>query len=157
MSRVLTAFATVMGVALAGCSSSPFSMPDWLSPRPSPPPLQTLKFESEPPDADVRSAHGETCQTPCSLAVPSESQSVTFEKKGFMSQTVRVSVGAPPEHSVFSKGPPPTLIPNPVKVTLEPVAPPRKRAGKPRHAASHAQQPTGSPSPPPFQVAGAPR
>ena len=104
-------------------------MPDWLSPRPSPPPLQTLKFKSEPPDADVRSAHGETCQTPCSLAVPSESQSVTFEKKGFMSQTVRVSVGAPPEHSLFSKGPPPTLIPNPVKVTLEPVAPPRKRAG----------------------------
>ena len=31
MSRVLAAFAAVMGVALAGCSGSPFSMPDWLT------------------------------------------------------------------------------------------------------------------------------
>jgi hypothetical protein len=47
-----------------------------------------------------------------------ESQSVTFEKGGFVSQTVQVSVAEQAEHSFFSKDPPPTLTPNPVQVAL---------------------------------------
>jgi hypothetical protein len=81
MSRValvIAASAAVIGSVLAGCSGSSVSMPDWLSSKPSPPKLQTLHFQSEPPGADVRTAKGQTCQTPCSFPVPSESQPVTF-------------------------------------------------------------------------------
>jgi hypothetical protein len=92
--------------------------------RTSPQPPQTMQFESEPTGADVRTAQGQTCRTPCSLALPVEGQSVIFAKDGFASQTISISVDQPPEdHSFFSKGPPPTLKPNPVKVLLV-VAPP---------------------------------
>ncbi len=150
MSRVVAAFGVLIGFALAGCSASPFSMPDWLTSKPSPPPLQTLQFISEPPGASVRSAQGQTCETPCSLPVPSESQSVTFAKNGFLSQTIQVSVGEPPEHSLFSRSPPPVLIPNPVEVALQPSRPTHKRAMKPRPAAHNLQQ-TAPPLPPPRQ------
>jgi hypothetical protein len=121
MSRVVLVIAAstaVIGFLLAGCSGSSVSMPEWLSPRPSRPPLQTLQFQSQPPGANVRTAKGETCQTPCSLQVQPESQSVTFEKGGFVPQTVQVSVAKPAEHSLFANDPPPTLTPNPVEVAL---------------------------------------
>ena len=52
---------------------------------------------------------GQTCQTPCSLTLAVESQSVTFAKNGFLPQTIAISVDQPPpEHSFFSKTPPPT-------------------------------------------------
>lgn len=66
MSRValVIAAATVtMASVLAGCSGSSASMPDWLSSK------QTLQFQSQPPGAEVRTAKGQTCQTPCSLQV----------------------------------------------------------------------------------------
>jgi hypothetical protein len=113
---VVTATAAMMGGALAGCSGSSFSTPGWLKQKPSSPPGQTLQFQSEPPGADVRTAQGQTCQTPCSLAVPSESQSVTFARNGFLLQTVQIRVGEPAEHSA--------LMPNPVRVALQSVAPP---------------------------------
>jgi hypothetical protein len=53
-------------------------------------------------------------------------QSATISKKGFISQTVQVSVGDPPQHS-FWEHPPPTLVPNPVQVVLKPL----------HHPASH--------------------
>jgi hypothetical protein len=86
--------------------------------------VQTLQFQSEPPGADVRTALGQTCQTPCALVVLSESQSATFAKTGFLAQTVQISVGEPAEHSLFSQSPAPVLTPNPVKVALQPAAPP---------------------------------
>ena len=118
---VLTAIAATMSYALAGCSALKFDLSSQSTP-PTPP--QTLQFQSEPTGAEVRTAQGQTCQTPCSLALPVESQSVIFAKNGFASQTVSISVDQPPaEHSLFSKSPPPTLKPNPVQVLLV-VAPP---------------------------------
>lgn len=147
---VMVATATVTGAVLAGCSDSSMSMPDWLSFNKSPPPTQTLQFESDPAGADVRTAQGQSCQTPCSLAVTPQSQVVTFSKNGYQPQTVQVVAGDPPEHSLF-ESPPPTLTPNPVQAALQPNTPSRKTAVKPRprHAAVSN---TGSVPPPPGQA-----
>lgn len=117
----LVAVAATTSCALAGCSALTF---DRLAREPSPPSPQTLQFESVPSGADVRTGQGQTCQTPCSLVLPVESQSVTFAKNGFAPQTVQITVDQPPQrHSFFSHSPPPTLTPNPVKVALL-IAPP---------------------------------
>ena len=140
MSRVTLIFAAAaaMGLVLAGCSDSTSSLPEWLASKPSAPPLQTLHFQSEPPGANVRTDKGQTCQTPCSLVVSPESQSVTIEKDGFTAQTVQVAVAERAEHSIFSKAPPPALSPNPVDVALqaEPKPAPKKPAA--HKAAVHA-------------------
>jgi len=141
----LAAAAAVMSVALAGCSGSLPLLPDWMSPKPSSPPLQTLQFESQPAGADVRTAQGQTCQTPCALAVPAQSQPVTFAKSGFVPQTVQVAAGEPPEHS-FWESPPPTLVPNPVVVALQAVPPAPKPAAKPKPRTSSARTVTGAKS-----------
>ena len=73
--------------------------------------------------AEVRTAQGQTCQTPCSLAVVAENQSVTFTKNGFVPQTVPITVSAPAEHSWFARSKPPTLMPNPVGAALKAVPP----------------------------------
>jgi PEGA domain len=133
MSRVAfvgAALAAAMASVLAGCSGSSSSLSEWLSPKPSPPPLQTLNFRSQPPGADVRTTKGQNCQTPCSLQVPPESQSVTFAKGGFAPQTVQVSVADRTDHSWFAKDSPPTLNPNPVEVALQALP---KPAAKLRH------------------------
>jgi hypothetical protein len=135
MSRfVLAAAATaaVMGFALSGCASVTSSMPGWMTPswmasKSSVPTTQSLRFESDPPGAEVRSAQGQTCKTPCELMVPTEIQAVSIAKKGFVSQTTQVSVGDPPKHS-FWESPPPALTPNPVQVVLMPLHHPAKQA-----------------------------
>jgi hypothetical protein len=168
--RVRLIFAAVISAActaLAGCSGSSLSMPSWLSSAPSPPALQTLQFESEPPGAEVRTIQGQTCQTPCSLAVPPESQAVSFSKPGFLAQTVPVTVGEVPDHSFLESAPPPSLTPNPVIASLQPAGPPHRPAMRPRPpthrpAVAHnrpppsgsafpppPQEPSGSPFPPP--------
>jgi hypothetical protein len=115
----------IMGFALAGCASVMPSMPGWMTPnwmssKSSGSPMQSLRFESDPPAAQVRTAQGQTCNTPCELTLRSEIQSVSIAKKGFVPQTVQVSVGDPPKHS-FWENPPPRLEPNPVQVVLKPV------------------------------------
>ena len=100
------------GHRLAGCSGASLSMPDWMSFHSSPPPPTALQFESDPPGADVRTAQGQTCLTPCSLTVPPENQSVSFAKNGYLPQTVKVTVRMP-EHGMFDN-PPPDIQPNPV-------------------------------------------
>jgi hypothetical protein len=126
---VLTTTAATLSYALAGCSALTL---DQLRQSPSPPSPQTMQFQSEPTGVDVRTAQGVTCQTPCSLALPVGSQSVTFAKSGFLSQTVQISVDQPPpEHSFFSKKPPPTLTPNPVRVVLQIAPPPPDKPAPP--------------------------
>lgn len=113
---LLIANALAVGQALAGCSALMLDRPQ----RDAAPSPQTLQFLSEPAGADVRTGQGQACQTPCSLTLPVESQSVTFAKNGFVSQTVQIIVSQPPpEHSFFAKRPAPTLVPNPVKAVLE--------------------------------------
>ncbi len=139
MSRVELVAATVaavMGVVLAGCSAMP-SLPDWMTPdftsSNSSAAMQPLRFESDPPGADVHTAQNQTCQTPCALAVPSESQAVTFTRVGYISQTIQVAAAAPPDHA-FWESPPPSLSPNPVQAVLQPIPPPPPPPRKPiRH------------------------
>jgi hypothetical protein len=126
------ATAAVMGFALAGCASVMPSMPGWMTPnwmssKSSVSSMQSLRFESDPPGAEVRTAQGQTCKTPCEMMVPSEIQPVSISEKGFVSQTIQVSVGDPPKHS-FWENPPPALTPNPVKVVLTPLRRPEKHS-----------------------------
>jgi len=130
MGFVVAATMATLGYALAGCSALMF---DWSKPRPSPASPQTLQFQSEPTGAEVRTAQGLACQTPCSLALPIESQLVTFTKNGFLSRSVQISVDQPPPaHSFFSKKPPPTLVPNPVRAVLLVVPPPPEPVPPPK-------------------------
>ena len=149
------AFSLVSGLMLAGCSAMPSWMtPDFLSSKPSTE-MQPLRFESDPPGADVRTTSGQTCLTPCAIPVPSEPQSVTITKIGFVPQTVQISVGEVPEHSFWESAPPPTLVPNPIQVVLQPVARPKPpRRPRPRRTVGHvrpAPRPSqhGAPPPPP--------
>jgi hypothetical protein len=168
MSRIglVVAAASMLGVALAGCSSMLGSS----SPSEQ---LQPLNFESDPPGAEVRTIQGQTCITPCALTVPAQEQPVTISRNGFIPQTVQVTTGPQPDHS-FWENPPPTLVPNPVRVVMQasqpakPVRPvrPRRRShtaaktmAAPSAAASDPQpapQPSSSseasPFPPPPQA-----
>src|SRR5579872_5868342 len=126
--RLVAAAVVVAGTALAGCSGSTVSMPDWLTFKKPPPPTQSLQFESQPPGAEVRTAQGQTCKTPCSLAVPLTSQSVTFALNGYAPQTVPVTVNEPEHVAMDSSTPPAEFSPNPVEVTLQAV----NTKGKPK-------------------------
>lgn len=158
MSRVGLVVATaVMGVALAGCSGAPDwmpSMPDWMSSSSSAPQLQTLRFESDPPGADIRTIQGQTCFTPCALAVPAENQPITITKAGFVAQTVQVTVAPPADHS-FWENPPPALSPNPVQVVLQAMAPAPKPMRRPRpRRTSERTRTAAKMTPPPAQAGG---
>ena len=121
MSRVglSVVVAAVVGVSLTGCSSA-------MSSNSSSEKLQSLKFESDPLGAEIRTAQGQTCKTPCELTVPSHEQPVTITKDHYVLQTVQVTLGPQPDHS-FWENPPPTLVPNPVRVVLQPVPKPAAR------------------------------
>ena len=125
--------------ALAGCSSA--SAPSWLQTTPPPPPTQTLQFESQPAGADVHTDRGQTCRTPCSLAVPVTSQSVDFALNGYTPQTIQVSVHEP-EHSLFSS-PPPDLVPNPVRAILQAAPPPAPQNREAEIAKRRGETPAG--------------
>jgi hypothetical protein len=111
--------AAVVGVSLTGCSSA-------LSSNSSSEQLQALKFESDPLGAEIRTTQGQTCNTPCELKVPSHDQPVTISKNDYLPQTVQVTLGPQPDHS-FWENPPPTLVPNPVRVVLQSVPKPAAR------------------------------
>lgn len=155
-----TAVSIIGGLALAGCSAMPSWMtPDFMSSKPSSE-MQPLRFESDPPGADVRTTGGQTCLTPCAIPVPSEPQSITITKIGFVPQTVQVSVGDVPEHSFWESAPPPALVPNPVQVVLQPVARPRpEHRPRPHRTVAHVRpaprppQRGAAPPPPPGQPA----
>jgi hypothetical protein len=121
MSRVglSVVVAAVVGGSLTGCSSA-------LSSNSSSEQLQALKFESDPLGAEIRTSLGQTCKTPCELTVPLHEQPVTITKKDYVPQTVQITLGPQPDHP-FWENPPPTLVPNPVRVMLQPVPKPAAR------------------------------
>jgi hypothetical protein len=128
-------------------------MPDWISSSSSSTPqLQTLRFESDPPGADIRTIQGQTCFTPCALAVPGENQPITITKAGYVAQTIQVTVAPAPAHS-FWENPPSSLTPNPVQVVLQAVAPPPKPVRKP-HRVSERTRTAAKTAPPPAQGGG---
>jgi hypothetical protein len=123
-------------LALAACSSTP----DWMSLdglKPSPI-MDTVRFESEPPGAEAKTSTGQTCRTPCALALPVNSPvTVTFSLNGYRPETESLE-------PIAASGNPTQLRPNPVMVELTPAPPqakpvkkpaaPKKPAGKPAAA-----------------------
>lgn len=136
--RLSVAGIVALGIALAGCSSAsaPSWTPSWLTTTPPVPPMQPLQFESQPPGADVSAGQGQTCRTPCSLALPLTNQSVTFALNGYVSQTVPVQV-------LNST----TFAPNPVEAALQATPKPAKPKPKPRPTASSTRTAAKSPAP----------
>lgn len=105
-------------LALAACSSSS----DWLNldalkPAPA---MDTVRFESDPPGAEAKTSNGQTCTTPCALALPAAGPlTVTFTLAGYQPETQSLGV-------VSNTGSTPTLQPNPVSAELTAAAPPPK-------------------------------
>lgn len=150
MSRVLAIAAC--GIALAACSSSGDVMKTAT-------PTIPLQFESEPPGAEVKTSSGQTCKTPCALAVPAADFMVTYSLKGFEPQSVPVKL-IPPEDprgqmgdlETNIGGEPPRFAPNPVYAELEKAKPKPPARKKPRVAGSpppRVAAPAQSAAPPP--------
>lgn len=125
-------------LALAACSSTP----DWMSLdglKPGPV-MDTVRFESEPPGADVKTASGQTCKTPCALALPSDApQTVTFTLTGYLPETDQLEV-------ISTPGSTPQLRPNPVLAELQPAPPPPKPVKKPARRARPAAKKPAKPA-----------
>jgi len=144
--RLFAVTAIGLGAALGGCSSSG-SMSDLF--KASPPPPQVLQFQSVPAGANVQTAQGQTCATPCSLAVPVTSQAVSFSLNGYVPQTVQIAVHQA-EGSLFST-PPPDLVPNPVVAALQALPPPPGKVVRPRPRKVVARPRLAAPRPPSMQ------
>lgn len=100
------------GLALAACSSMNLDI------FKSGPTMETVRFESEPPGADVKVSSGQTCRTPCALALADPGPyAVTFTLNGFQPDTEQVEMG--PMGDDTEK-----LRPNPVLAALTPTPPP---------------------------------
>jgi hypothetical protein len=118
---------------------------DSLKPEPI---KDTVTLETDPPGAQARAATGETCTTPCALALPSTGPtSVTFTLAGHAPATEQLELVAQGDGTS-------RLQPNPVSVELAAAAPaaparkpaPRKPARKPT-AAKPAPQPAAAAAP----------
>ncbi len=64
------------------------------------------------PAPTVQTAQGQTCSTPCSLALPVNAQAVSFSLSGYRAAN-GAARGAQGPGSMFSE-PPPDLVPNPL-------------------------------------------
>lgn len=144
------------GLVLAACSTDSKNI-FGLEPA-----KETVRFESEPPGAEAKVSSGETCITPCALAMPADKPfTVTFTLTGYQPDTEQVqltSVG-----NGTSK-----LTPNPVLVQLAAVPPPKpkkvrrkkkttKPMPKPKPAAAKPPAaPAAAPAPPPMTPAPQP-
>src|SRR5262245_30548170 len=143
---MINRFLAVIGsaAALAACSSD-------MAGFKSGPFLDTISLESEPPGADAKASNGQTCRTPCSLALPTDaSMSITFTLNGYQPETEKLE-------AITSTGEPPRLRPNPVVVELSPAAPSsaKKKSNKPV-AKKPAAPPKTSAAPPPPPMTAAP-
>ena len=132
------------GFTVAGCASGSDALK-------SATPTTTLQFESEPAGAEAKTSTGQTCKTPCALAVPATDLMATYALKGFKPQTVPVKLIPPADTRTDSEGsttpPLPTFSPSPVYAELEKDAPQRRPA--PRKPKPPAAASTGEAAPPP--------
>jgi hypothetical protein len=158
MKRVIAIAAC--GLSLAACSGMPGWMqldtPDFMKTAPV---TTNMQFESEPAGAEARTSLGQSCRTPCSLAMTPSEFTVSFALPGYQPQTVPVKVVSSGEEEAH-------LVPNPVFVELQSTAPPARKkpvanakkkpapkpASKPAAAATAAptaMAPQAAPSPAP--------
>jgi hypothetical protein len=142
MRRVIVILA--FGLALAGCASGG-TTPDWW-PKVEPTAV-SIQFESQPAGAEAKTSTGQSCQTPCALAMPPDQEfAVTFSLAGRQPQTVPVQI-TKPEGDPFAAA---SLQPNPVSVELAVAAKTpakRKPARKPATTAATAK-PAAKPAAP---------
>lgn len=86
--------------------------------------MDTVRFESEPPGAEAKTSNGQTCRTPCALALPVDAPlTVTFTLTGYLPETETLE-------PIALSGSPTVFRPNPVLVQLS-AAPPPPPAKKP--------------------------
>ena len=116
------------GFTVAGCASGSDALK-------SATPTTTLQFESEPAGAEVKTSSGQTCRTPCALAVPASDLMATYALKGYKPQTVPVKLvlqqDTRPDPEGSSTPSLPAFAPSPVYAELEKAvqqAPRRPRA-----------------------------
>jgi hypothetical protein len=140
-------------LTLAACSSAEFGNLDAFKPAPT---MDTVSFETEPAGADVKVSNGQTCKTPCALALPADQPlNVTFSAPGYETASETLA-------PVVQTGAPPRLNPNPVTAELSPAT---AKPGKPRTtrkprpkpvAAKPAPAPRTAAKPAPAPAAAAP-
>jgi hypothetical protein len=138
-------FLAVIGsvAALAACSSD-------MSGFKSGPFLDTVSLESEPPGAEAKAPNGQTCRTPCSLALPVDaSASITFTLNGYQAETEKLE-------TITSTGEPPRLRPNPVVVELSPAAPSTAKKSTKPATKKAATRPKTTAATPPAPMTAAP-
>ena len=98
---------------------------DALKPAPI---MDTVRFESTPPGAEAKTSNGQTCRTPCALALPTSApMTVTFTLNGYLPDSEDID-------PVSSGAGVPEFHPNPVQVELMPAPPPPKPVKKPVRA-----------------------
>jgi hypothetical protein len=98
---------------------------DALKPAPV---MDTVRFESTPPGADAKTSNGQTCRTPCALALPTTGPlTVTFSLNGYLPDSEDIDPVSPGSGV-------PEFHPNPVQVELMPAPPPPKPVKKPVRA-----------------------
>ena len=94
---------------------------DALKPAPA---KDTVRFESEPPGAEAKTSDGQTCRTPCALAIPTGGPvTVSFALNGYLPDSETIEPIA--NNNGF-----PEMRPNPVQVELTPGAPPQPKPVK---------------------------
>ena len=145
MRRVLAILAC--GFTVAGCASGSDALK-------SATPTTTLQFESEPAGAEVKTSTGQTCKTPCALAVPAADLMANYTLKGYKPQTVPVKLVPPqdtrPDPEGASSAALPTFSPSPVVAELEKAGPERKPAPRrPKPSAAANTAPADAPAPAP--------
>lgn len=107
-------------LALAACASNSDFMESF---KPAPA-MDSVQFESDPPGAEAKVSNGQSCRTPCALALPTAAPlTVTFTLDGHQPVTENIEV-------VANAGAAPVLQPNPVAVALT-AGPPPKAVKKP--------------------------
>jgi hypothetical protein len=125
LDRALTL--VMCGLGLASCSSMPGF--DLLKPKPT---STVLLIQSDPAAAEARSSLGETCRTPCTMAIGTAKDfTIGFARDGHEPQTVTV-------HSTMSKGDymtasSPVLDPSTVYVTLRPLPQAKEKQAARQH------------------------
>ena len=110
---------------------------DALKPAPI---MDTVRFESTPPGAEAKTSNGQTCRTPCALALPTNApMTVTFTLNGYLPESADIE-------PISAGNGLPELRPNPVQVELAPAPPPPKPLKKPvRKKAPAAAKPAAKP------------